>query len=915
MSNPNLYTIGGTVQAGSGAYVARSVDADLLDLCRRREFSFVLTARQMGKSSLMVRTAQSLAKESIRSVIVDLSQIGVRLSPEAWYLGIITTLEDALDLDTDIYEWWERHAQLGHAQRFTRFLQDIVLEEIEEPIVVFMDEIDTTLSLEFTDDFFAAIRYVHNARSQVPVFQRLSFVLIGVATPSDLIGDATRTPFNIGHRVDVGYFTREEAMPLAAGLDDDAARAREALGWVFDWTSGHPYLTQRLCYALADQEEHLITRAIVDQTVTETFLGERADQDNNIRFVNDMLTMRAEDPLAVLGAYRDIVKGRTVRDDAQSPTVTHLKLSGVVAPSAGQLVLRNRIYASVFDRAWIRDRWPEHWIRSIPRPVLGLVAASFFAIIFLGLAFTATRERAAQTRFNAELSAINDSLVVAKAESDSLRVLTEDSNTQLSGALGVSDSLRALETTANRDLQTQIAVSEDLRQQTDQINSQLTTQIETSDQLRSRAEAANDSLVAAEATSDLLRQLAERNLDDATTARRETLVLGLATTALRQVRQGDPTLAALLARQALEMAESGAAEYLDPVHDALTQALNQISDNRPQIPIVDAGFDSGVRTVVYGPDGSVLVGTESGKVVLKTAGGSVELAGHDGPVRSLAFAPDGSQVVSAGYDGRVLIQSTSGEGRPRELAVHPGGAWSVTFSPDGTRVASVGADGVVRYRARDGSVKENRTPGEGGRLTGIVFSPDGNSLVVSGENGMLWRSIVSDGRPGGLQGWRSGQGRVNSVVFSPDGRILASGGSDGRVLFWDTSDWSEARAVKAQVGPINAIAFSPDGSRFASGSSDHSIAVWTDGFNQNPIILQGHDQWVMSVAFSPDGQSLVSGSVDRTTRTWVVETRVLADRVCGATQRVLTPFEWAQFVGEDFDYATELALCRTLGER
>jgi hypothetical protein len=33
--------------------------------------------------------------------------------------------------------------------------------------------------------------------------QRISFVLIGVATPNDLIKDAARTPFNIGRRIEL----------------------------------------------------------------------------------------------------------------------------------------------------------------------------------------------------------------------------------------------------------------------------------------------------------------------------------------------------------------------------------------------------------------------------------------------------------------------------------------------------------------------------------------------------------------------------------------------------------------------------------------------------------------------------------------------------------------------------------------
>ena len=103
------------------------------------------------------------------------------------------------------------------------------------------------------DDFYVAIRYFYNARAQAPDFRRLSFVLVGVATPSDLTRDPARTPFNIGRHVEVGDFTPAEARPLADGLGLPEDQAGQVLRWVFDWTGGHPYLTQRLCEHLAKQ--------------------------------------------------------------------------------------------------------------------------------------------------------------------------------------------------------------------------------------------------------------------------------------------------------------------------------------------------------------------------------------------------------------------------------------------------------------------------------------------------------------------------------------------------------------------------------------------------------------------------------------------------------------------------------------
>jgi hypothetical protein len=44
-------------------------------------------------------------------------------------------------------------------------------------------------------------------------------VLLGVATPTDLIQDRARTPFNIGRRIVLQEFSYADALPLREGLE------------------------------------------------------------------------------------------------------------------------------------------------------------------------------------------------------------------------------------------------------------------------------------------------------------------------------------------------------------------------------------------------------------------------------------------------------------------------------------------------------------------------------------------------------------------------------------------------------------------------------------------------------------------------------------------------------------------------
>ncbi|KPV52396.1 hypothetical protein SE17_15750, partial [Kouleothrix aurantiaca] len=74
MSEPNdFFVVGGTLRVQSSSYVTRPADQELYSHVKAGEFCYVLTSRQMGKSSLMVRTARRLEAEGVRTVIIDLT--------------------------------------------------------------------------------------------------------------------------------------------------------------------------------------------------------------------------------------------------------------------------------------------------------------------------------------------------------------------------------------------------------------------------------------------------------------------------------------------------------------------------------------------------------------------------------------------------------------------------------------------------------------------------------------------------------------------------------------------------------------------------------------------------------------------------------------------------------------------------
>jgi tetratricopeptide (TPR) repeat protein len=354
-----FFTVGGTLPLDA-AYVVRRTDEQLLHATLTGEYCNLLTPRQTGKSSLMVRTAARLRREGARTATIDLTDIGTELDAEAWYLGLVTRLKDQLGLSVDERAWWEAHGQQGAVQRFSDFLRDVLLEEIAEPVVVFVDEIDSTLGLPFTDDFFAAIRAAYNARASDPAYNRLIFVLLGVVRPADLIKDRSRTPYNIGISINLEDFSLEEARALLPGLEAISPEQAEAiLKRVLDWTGGHPYLTQKVCARIVAASDGAWTGERIDELMRRLFLSDEARKESNIQYIRDRIH-ESRDRERLLRLYRQVLGGRPVPDEERDPVRSQLKLVGLLAVTpAGRLAVRNRIYEMVFDAHWIQEAMPK----------------------------------------------------------------------------------------------------------------------------------------------------------------------------------------------------------------------------------------------------------------------------------------------------------------------------------------------------------------------------------------------------------------------------------------------------------------------------------------------------------------------------------------------------------------------------
>ncbi len=362
----DFFTVGPPLHAVRGGYVRRPADDALYRAVVAGKHAHVIAPARTGKTSLIAATTARLQNNGFKVAKLDLAQITERdggTDAGRWYYSIAYRLMRQLRLKIDLQEWWQDKAILSNRQRLVEFYIEVILQNIRESIVVFIDEIQSIEKLPFSEHLLPSVRAAHNARATDPDFQRLIFVLAGEVDTTSLISDPGLSPFSVSQNIPLGDFTRRDIDLFASELNLPPADAATALDRIYHWTGGQPYLTQKLARATARERPSGDIDGHIDRIAVKQLAGRAAlHSEPHMSHIHQRIVNDRKDYEALLNVYGRLRKGIPVPHDPESRLHRKLQVIGlVVVDPDGQLAVRNELYEAVFTARWANTYLPLHW--------------------------------------------------------------------------------------------------------------------------------------------------------------------------------------------------------------------------------------------------------------------------------------------------------------------------------------------------------------------------------------------------------------------------------------------------------------------------------------------------------------------------------------------------------------------------
>lgn len=330
---------GGSVPLESGLYVERPpTETDCFEeIMQPGALIRIKAPRQMGKTSLMARILNHAREQGCHAIPISFQQADPNLFTDLdqllrWFCGKVgRRMKRLKELD----DYW---VGFSSKDKCNAYLEECLLEELEVPLVLGLDEVDMVFPhREIADGFLALVRSWYEAARygdfSSKQWEKLRLVVVH-STEVYVPLNMNQSPFNVGMNKKLPEFTFEQVMDLVQRYE--LASSASLVEQLITLVGGHPYLVRKALY-------HLRRQDLAPNQLTETASTEGGIYSDHLR--RHLLNLQDYPQLA--DALRQVVqKSRPVEIDAQS--AFKLESMGLVTLEGNQAMPRCDVYRQYF---------------------------------------------------------------------------------------------------------------------------------------------------------------------------------------------------------------------------------------------------------------------------------------------------------------------------------------------------------------------------------------------------------------------------------------------------------------------------------------------------------------------------------------------------------------------------------------
>lgn len=333
----------------SDLYVQRDADRQIKNIINDMgRPGYVLVSRQMGKTNLLLNAKRKLETPDDVFVYIDLSNPFE--NAKSCFENIIDT---AIETNHEKFESaektiLERRKELLETPPHKQHTNELrlLLKSISGKLVIILDEIDALTKTKYSDQIFAQIRSIYFSRVNYKELERLTYILSGVIEPTEIIKDPKISPFNIGQKIFLNDFSRDEFEQFLkySKLDlNQIIRDR-----IFYWTNGNPRMTWDVCSEVENQNKiNELSEENIDKIVSEIYLTkfDKPPIDN----IRELVKKDREIRNAIVEI--EYHKSKEVSDKVKSK----LYLSGIINYEENDIHIKNKIIKESLNLDWIKS--------------------------------------------------------------------------------------------------------------------------------------------------------------------------------------------------------------------------------------------------------------------------------------------------------------------------------------------------------------------------------------------------------------------------------------------------------------------------------------------------------------------------------------------------------------------------------